>query len=201
MLSSVSVLRGVLGDRAGADAAHAEAATIREELGLDPVEFRRAYMEYALDDFPAAIRFAREAAADLERRGDTGQRSTMLAFEAWILALMGEDDDAVRVAAEARQLTSPDDAVSQILWRTAEGVVLARRGEASAADRISLEAVTIAGDTDSLDAGTAWHSRALVLSILGRGPESSDAARQARALYEAKGWVNAVRRIEALIIE
>ncbi|HEV2006205.1 MAG TPA: adenylate/guanylate cyclase domain-containing protein, partial [Candidatus Limnocylindrales bacterium] len=126
MLSSVAVLRGVLGDRPGADAAHVEAAAIREELGLQPAEFRRAYMEYALDDFPAAIRFARAAAVDLERRGDTGQRSTILALEGWILALMGEDDEAARLAAESRQLTAPDDAVSQILWRTAESVVLAR---------------------------------------------------------------------------
>jgi class 3 adenylate cyclase len=200
MLATVAVLRGVLGDRPGADAAYAESATIREELGLQPVEFRRAYMEYALDDFPAAIRFARAAAADLERRGDTGQRSTMLGLEAWILALMG-DDEAARVAAEARRLTAPDDAVSQILWRSAESLVLARRGTAEDADRVSLEAVAVADTTDSLDAGTAWHARAIVLSLLGRGREASQAAAQARALYVAKGSVNAVRRVEAMITE
>ena len=47
-------------------------------------------MQFALDDFPRRLPLARETAAELERRGDTGQRSTMVGLEAWILALTGE---------------------------------------------------------------------------------------------------------------
>ncbi len=199
MLTCTAVLRAVLGDGSGAKAAHAEAMAIREELGLEPNEFRHAYLEYALDDFSTAVHFARVAAADLERRGDTGQRSTMVGLEAWILALMGEDDKAAVAAAESRRLTAPDDAVSQILWRAGEAVVLARRGQAADADRLSLEGVAVAADTDSMDAGTAWEARALVLSILGRGKDAAEAAVRARELYVAKGSVNALRRVEAMI--
>jgi hypothetical protein len=158
-------------------------------------------MAYALDDLADAARLARAEAVELERRGDTGQRSTMVGFESWIHALMGNDDDALRCAAESRALGAQDDAVTQILWRVGEGVALARHGQAADADRVTQEAVDVAADTDSMDAGTAWFARALVLSTLGRGPESSEAARRAAAIYEAKGSVNALRRAEALITQ
>ncbi len=201
MLSSMAVLRAVLGDRPGAEAAHADAASIREELGRPKSEFKHAYIEYALDDFTAALPLVRAEAADLERRGDTGQRSTMVGLEAWILSLMGDDDGALRAATESRRLAAPDDAVSQLLWRAAEGVALARRGQAADADRVTAESVAIAEATDSMDAGTAWFARAQTLWILGRPAEATDAARRARAAYAAKGSVNALRRVDALLGE
>jgi len=199
LLSSMAVLRAIAGDREGAEPAEVEAAAIRQELGARRSEFRHAYMAYALDDLPDAARLARAEAVELERMGDTGQRSTMVGLEAWIHALLGNDDDALRCAAESKALGAPDDAVTQILWRVGQGVALARRGQAADADRVTQEAVDIAADTDSMDAGTAWFARALALAILGRAPESSDAAKRAKAMYEAKGSVNALRRAEALI--
>jgi len=199
LLSSIAVLRAIRGDGTGAKAAEAEAAAIRAELGRPPSEFRHAYMEYALDDLPGAIRLTQVEAADLERRGDTGQRSTMVGFEAWMQMLLGNDDAAARCSAESRRLGAPDDAVTQMLWRAAECVVLARRGAAAEADRVSQEAIDIADTTDSLDSGTAWLARAMTLSILGRHAAATDAALHSRGLYAAKGFVNAIRRAEAFI--
>jgi tetratricopeptide (TPR) repeat protein len=201
MLSAISLLRAVLGDRAGADAAHIAGMAIRDDLGSRRSEFRHAYMEYALDDFPAAFEVARSEAADLERRGDTGQRSTMVGLQAWLLTLMGRDDEAARLAEEARQLAAPDDAVSQILWRAAAGVAKARLGLGEEADQITSDAITIAEGTDSMDAGTEWEARARVLSILGRRSEASSAARRALELYTQKGSVNFARRVEKLIAD
>ena len=156
-------------------------------------------MRLALDDLAGALRLARAAADDFERRGDTAMRSTNVGLEAWILALMGEDDAAAaRAADESRRLGSPDDAVTQILWRAASSVVLARRGEAEQADRVSAAGVDIADGTDSFDAGTAWLARAQVLSMLGRESEAREAARRARQVYQAKGYVNGIRRVDAL---
>lgn len=202
MLSTNAVLRGILGDRAAAEAAETEAQSIRDELGHRRSEFRHADMEYALGDFPTALRLARAEAEDLERRGDTGQRSTMVGLAAWLLVLMGDDDEAAHAAAEeSRHLSAPDDAVSQILWRAAEGVVLARRGQAAESELVTSEAIAIADTTDSMDAGSAWLARAHALSISGRPTEATEAARQARGLYAAKGFVNAIRWAEALIVE
>jgi hypothetical protein len=50
-----------------------------------------------------------------------------------------------------------------------------------------------------MDAGTAWLARGWVLSMAGRRGESAEAARRARELYAAKGFVNGIRRIEALL--
>jgi hypothetical protein len=200
MSAGIGLLRAFLGDRPGAEAAQLAATTITDELGQGRSEFLHTYMRYALDDFPDAVRLARIESADLERRGETGQRSTMVGIEAWMLALTGEDDDrAVGAAAESRRLGASDDAVTQIFWRAAECIVLARRGEAEDADRISAEGINVAAGTDSFEAGTAWLARAMVLSILGRRAEATEAARRAREHYAAKGFVNGVRRAEALI--
>ena len=83
--------------------------------------------------------------------------------------------------------------------RGGKSVVLARRGDAEDADRISTEGVAIADGTDSFDAETAWLARALVLSILGRRAEAREAASRSRDLFAAKGFVNGIRRAEALL--
>jgi hypothetical protein len=199
MLSTRGVLLALAGDRRGYEAAIGEATAIRTELGLPSLVFRTAYAEYGLDDLPAAVQASRAAAADLEQRGETGARSTMLGLASWALVLQGLDDEALEAAAEARRLGAEDDAVTQIQWRAATSVAVARRGEATEADRLSLEALEIAGDTDSIDAATAWLARSITLSLLGRARESSDAARNARDIAAAKGSVNVVRRAEALM--
>jgi hypothetical protein len=201
MLSTLAVLRAMADDREGYETAIGEAMAIRAELGLPPTaaRFRAAYSEYSLDDFTVAIRRAREAAADLETRGDTGARSTMLGLRAWIHALLGDDAEARAAAAESRRLGAEDDAVTQMLWRAAEAVALAREGDAAGADRISQEAIAIAADTDSIDAATVWMSRSLVLAASGQPAEATAAAHRARDVAAAKGMASVVRRAERLI--
>ena len=198
LLSSISVLRAIVGDRPGAERASQESAAIREELGLRRIEFRHAYMEYALGDLERALQLTEAASADLEQMGDTGQRSTMVGLGAWIEVLRGNDDEALRLAALSRSLGADDDAVTQILWRAAESVARARRGEAEGADRLGLEAVEIAETTDSLDAGSAWLARAMALKTLGREAEGREAAERARSMFVAIGYLTPVRRVDAL---
>ena len=202
MLAGIGLLRAFLGDRPGAEAAQPE-ATI--DLGRARAEslasssMRTCATRLTTSRTP--LRLARIEAADLERRGETGQRSTMVGLEAWMLALTGEDDDrAARAAAESRRLGALDDAVTQILWRAAECVVLARRGEAEEADRISAE-----GIDDRRSAPTAsrrglpgWRGPTSCPSSAAAA-EATEAARRAREHYAAKGFVNGIRRAEALI--
>ncbi len=77
--------------------------------------------------------------------------------------------------------------------------MLARRGDSEEADRISADGVAIAEGTDSFDAGTAWLARGQVLLLQGRKAEARDAARRSREIYAAKGFVNGIRRAEALL--
>jgi hypothetical protein len=199
MLGAIAVMRALVNDREGAEQAEADAASIRQELGVRRSEFRHTYMAYALADLADAARLARVEAVELEKMGDTGQRSTMVGFESWIHALLGNDEEALRCADESRALGAPDDAVTQILLRAGESVALARLGRGADADRVSSEGVEIAAGTDSMDTGTAWEARATTLSILGRTDEARVAAERARVHYTARGSVTPLRRIEALI--
>jgi tetratricopeptide (TPR) repeat protein len=199
LLQAAGLLRAFLGDAPGAEAGQAEATAIWEELGQRPNEFRHAFARYALGDFDRALVVAQGQIDDLERRGETGMRSTMVGLQAWILTLQGRDDEADRAAGEARRLGAPDDAVTQMFSHAAAGVILARRGESEEADRISTEGVQVADTTDAVDAGMAWLARAEVLSILGRRAEAMDAARRARDLYASKGWLMGIQRAEALL--
>jgi hypothetical protein len=201
MLSSISTLRALLGDQQGWGAADAESAAIYSELGEVPSKFRRAFARYALDDLPGALAMAREEAADLERRGDTGQRSTMVALEAWILALKREPEAAVRAAEQARELGAPDDATTQIMWRSAAGIAESQLGHPDTADLLTTEAVALAAETDSMDDADAWEARAHVLRALGRRPEMLEAASRARELHAAKGAVNLIRRVDQLLAD
>jgi hypothetical protein len=75
-------------------------------------------------------------------------------------------------------------------------VVHARWGQHATADRLTLEALAVAAPTDAIAMADAWLSRAEALALAGRASESADAAREAGALYAAKGFVNAVRWAE-----
>jgi class 3 adenylate cyclase/tetratricopeptide (TPR) repeat protein len=199
LIQAMAFLRAVLGDGRGAEAGQLEAQAIWDELGQPPNEFRHAWARYVLDDLDGALVLAQAQSDQLERRGDTGQRSTMVGLQAWILALQGRDEEADRAAEESQRLGAPDDAVTQMLWRESKGLVLARRGDLEEADRLTRECVEIADGTDSMDAGTAWLARAQVLGMMGRHEEANDAARRSKELYTLKGWVGGIRRAEALI--
>jgi class 3 adenylate cyclase len=199
ILSAISMLRGMLGNRAAADAAEAESVAITTELGERTNRFREAFKEWALDDVPAALDAARLEAAALEGLGETGQRSTITALQGWILALEGESQEALRLGELGRELGAPDDAITQMLWRLAVGLALGQLGDLAEADRLTAEALDVAARTDSLSAADAWEARARVLWLLGRREEMLEAAARARELYAQKGSVNFIRRLDEFL--
>jgi len=201
LLSGISLLHGLLGDRASAEAADAEAQAVATELGNRHIWFRWAFTAYGLGDIPAALEAARMEAARLAAMSETGTRSTMVAFQAWLLALIGEAEQAVAMAEEARKIGAVDDAVTQIIWRAAAGMAQGQLGRLDEADRLTAEAVEVAAHTDSLSSADAWEARARVLAMLGRRPEMLDAAAKARELHVAKGSVNFVRRLDRFLAE
>jgi class 3 adenylate cyclase len=201
MLSAAAMLHGILGDRGAAEAAETEARAVAIELGYRRQWFRWAFTEYALDNMPGAIEATRAEATALAELGETGQRSTILALQGWLLALTGDNEGAMRVAEEGRQLGSVDDAVTQILWRIAEGLAQAQLGNLEEADRLSVAALAVAAKTDSLSAADAWEARARVLALLGRRSEMLEAAAKARELHVAKGAVNFISRLDRFLAE
>jgi tetratricopeptide (TPR) repeat protein len=201
MLSGAATLHGILDDRAAAEASESESRAVATELGYRRQWFRWAFTEYALDNVQAALDAMRQEVAALEALGETGQRSTMIGLQAWLLALSGENDAAVQLAEQARQLGSPDDAVTQILWQAAAGLAQGQLGSFEEADRLTAGAVEIATGTDSLSAADAWEARARVLAMLGRRSEMLEAAAKARELHVAKGAVNFISRVDRFLAE
>jgi len=201
LLSGMALDYGFLGDRAGAEAADAEAQAIATELGTRRQWFRWAFTMYALGDIPAALDAARAEAAALAAMGETGTRSTMVGVEAWMLALSGDSEAALRAADESRQLGAVDDAVTQILWQASAGLAHGQLGNLEEADRLSAGAVAEAAETDSLTAADAWEGRARVLAMLGRRSEMLEAAAKARELHVAKGAVNFISRLDRFLAE
>jgi class 3 adenylate cyclase len=199
MYSAISLLRAIMGDRAGSDAAWAEEQAIEHELGDRPRFFRRAFAEHALDNFATALEQAEAESAHLAAVGDTGQRSTMQALIAWIHALQGNSQLALEATEESRMLGAPDDAETQIQWRAAAGLARAQLGEFDEADRLTTEAIEAGATTDAATVGRAWEARMRVLGAAGRQPEMLEAAARARAIYKAKGVVNSLRRLDEFL--
>jgi class 3 adenylate cyclase len=199
MVSAVACLRAMAGDRAGADVAFAEQEAIGRDYGDRTRLFRRAFGEYWLDNFPGAMAAARTEATFLEASGDTGERSTLEALIAWIHALRGENEDALRTAEASRNLGAIDDAETQLQWRSAAGIARAQLGELEEADVLTAEAIAVAATTDANSAGRAWEARMRVLALAGRRAEMLEAADRARAIYAAKGVVNSLRRLEEFL--
>ena len=161
--------------------------------------FRWSFALYALGNLPEALAASRDESAYLETAGETGQRSTMLSFQGWLLALMGQHEEALRVAEEGRRTGAPDDAVTQMIWRNAAGLANAELGNLAEADRITAEGIAVAERTDSLSAADAWEARARVLAIVGRADEMRRAAERARELHARKGSVHFLRRLDEFL--
>jgi tetratricopeptide (TPR) repeat protein len=109
---------------------------------------------------------------------------------------VGRLDDAERWAARAAELGSSDDASTQMLWRDAQALVEAERGNHAEAERLAVEAVQIGERTEALQAqADTYADLGEVLTLAGRREQAAEALEQALARYEAKecvvraGWM------------
>jgi tetratricopeptide (TPR) repeat protein len=87
-------------------------------------------------------------------------------------------------------------------WGPARAKLLARRGDATAADALARESVAIWAERDNL----LWHGYALmdlaeVVRLAGRAEEAVSVVEQAVALFERKGIVPAAEAARSLLAE
>jgi class 3 adenylate cyclase/tetratricopeptide (TPR) repeat protein len=144
----------------------------------------------------------RAAAEVLERAGEQGLLSTVAALLAEVLYRLGRDEEAVEWTQQSERVTSPEDVLSQAFWRTIRAKVLARRGEAEEALRLSAEGVESIHRSDHLPAiGNCLSDHAEVLRLLGRDDEARPVLEEALAIYERKGIIPSIQRTRALLAE
>jgi tetratricopeptide (TPR) repeat protein len=166
----------------------------QEEFRHVQAEFAWLFEELAGDPLAAAA--AGEACcAILEERGDRGLLSTTAPRLARVLCQLGRLDDAEDWANKGRQLGDEDDAWTQMVWRQAEALITARRGQRDEAIQLAREALAIALGTDVLDyQGDAYFDLAEVLTLMDNPSGAAEAYEQALERYERKGNILSAKR-------
>jgi ATP/maltotriose-dependent transcriptional regulator MalT len=198
--STLAGLLAMQGDFEEARKLWAAASDEYEELGLG---YRRAVrstiaadIEALAGDEEAAERELRSGYETLKQMGETGARAVIAAYLADCLARMERDDEATGFAEIAADLAAADDLVPQVLCRSVQAKVLARRGEAERAEKLAREAAAMVETTDfpDLQAQTLV-SLAEVLEYAGTTEEARSLVDRAHALYTKKENVAALRRM------
>ena len=185
------------------DEARAEAARARDlwaELG-DPSArvvtcLATGELERLLGRADLAEQSFRDGVVLLDRLGETGYNSTMLASLAMALCDQERFDEAEEVARRSEQLTADGDFASEAGWREAKAQVLSSRGDHEAAIGIADQALGYVEVTDYIGMiGEAHEVRGRVLAAAGRAGEARAANHAALELFERKGIIPSIARI------
>src|SRR5207247_3753227 len=102
------------------------------ELGLNIYAANTAQEAFVVEmlagDATAAARTLRAGYEALEQMGERGFLSTIAGMLAHVLCALGEYNEAEQFSRAAESLAAPDDALSQLLWRSGRAKVCAHRG-------------------------------------------------------------------------
>jgi tetratricopeptide (TPR) repeat protein len=158
-----------------------------------------AIVEFLAADPAAAEGRLRWGVAELQRMGVTTTRANLAALLAQAAHAQGRHEEALEWS-EAGERAAPDDLYPQVLWRSARAKALARLGRADEGERLAVEAVGLAEQTDFLNVrADALVDLAEVLRERGRAADAKASVRAALELYERKGnLVSAARARETL---
>jgi tetratricopeptide (TPR) repeat protein len=144
----------------------------------------------------------RAGAELLNTAGERAWLSTVAAVLAEVLVRLERDHEAEEWTWRSEQAASPEDALSQAMWRSTRAKVLARRGEAEAAVRLAAEAVEQARRGDNLHLlGDCLSGQAEVLRRLDRVDEARPFLEQALTAYARKGILPSIERTRMLLAE
>jgi class 3 adenylate cyclase/tetratricopeptide (TPR) repeat protein len=134
----------------------------------------------------------------LERMGDRAFRSTTAGYLAHAIYAQGRYEEASRFTRLSEELAAPDDVLTQILWRSARGKILAGQGRLDDAERLGREAVSLAELTDFVNTqAEAFVDLAQILHGAGRLRGASAAVTRGLELFERKGNTAAAGKTRA----
>ncbi|MGN6378270.1 MAG: AAA family ATPase [Gaiellales bacterium] len=154
-----------------------------------------AEMEGDMDTALAELAWSIER---LEAEGQRGLVSTLRGLEAIFRARVGRWDEAAESARLGRERSHPDDLDSEAVWRWAEALVTAHRGDAAGGLALLREAIAIIDRTDEV---MFQANIRMALADMLEGQGDADAARaaaqEALELYRAKESAPSVARAQA----
>ena len=160
------------------------------------------FVETLAGDPASAVGTLRASYATLEELGERGFLSTIAGFLAHALYALGEVEEADRFSRAGEAAATPDDVLSQVLWRTARAKVRAESGDAEGAEALAREAVRMAEATELVNTqGDALLDLASVLAHDSRRTDALAAAEEAARRFEQKGNRPSLARARALARE
>jgi class 3 adenylate cyclase/tetratricopeptide (TPR) repeat protein len=173
-----------------------QARELFREQGGEWGEYALASVATIAGDSAAACEHLRTTCDWLEatrQNAFLGSQASLLGLE---LCRLGRYDEAEARARQTRELSDPEDFMSQALWRQAQSLVVSHRGDHIAAERLAREAVDYVGRTDGLVfQGNALSNLGQILLAAGRTEEAADSLRQALERYERKRSIPLARRV------
>jgi class 3 adenylate cyclase/tetratricopeptide (TPR) repeat protein len=174
---------------------------MESELGSG--QFRAsAYIEFLAGDLAAAERDLRAAVEILERQGDKGHLASVAPDLALVLIAGEREREALPFIELAEASMIEDDVDAQVRARAAKSIVLCRRGDTDAAERLARDAVARAWVTDySVLRALSLEALAEVLHAAGRSAEAADALSRAITTHEKKGNIVSAEADRRLLAE
>jgi tetratricopeptide (TPR) repeat protein len=139
-----------------------------------------------LDELVERLRESYEA---LSVAGDKGSMSTVAANLATALYERGEHEEAERFSIVSEEAGSADDVVTQVGWRTARAMLVARRGQTEEGEALARDALSRALASEYFESmAEAYLSLGEVLKLDGRPEEARAAFEAALDILEQKGF-------------
>jgi class 3 adenylate cyclase/tetratricopeptide (TPR) repeat protein len=158
-----------------------------------------AFVEQLEGDLDAALRELLEGFEQLTSLGEHAFASTNAAFVAEVYGIRGEDDEAAKWVAVARELSPEGDLATLFKADMIEAVLVSRRGQHDAAKRLGRNVVAQAETTDFWDLrGEAHEALAEILAGAGELEEARVAQETAARIYDEKGSVVSAARARAV---
>jgi class 3 adenylate cyclase/predicted ATPase len=203
-LRALAHMHGMTGDFAAARDEYRRARTTLEQFGW---RFQASLgsmvsgpVELLAGDPVAAEAELRTDYQTLGRLGDRNYISTVAGYLAQALYQQGRFDEAGEFATISREVADADDIATQVLWRSVNAKVLARRGLLKEANGLAREAVELSrAEDDPIDQANAQMDLGEVLLLAGDAGAAAQAVDAALRLYESKGnLVSALSAVQLL---
>jgi tetratricopeptide (TPR) repeat protein len=196
---ALAVLKAMQGEFDESRTLVARDRAILEELGLR-LQAAAAVEGYGMVELLAgdperAERELRRGYETLEQMGESPALANVTALLAQALYAAGRYSEALRFSEISQEASAEDDLSAQIQWRGSRAKVLARRRRRKKAEKLAVEAVVLAQQTDFLNQhGDALLDLAEVRRLDGRTAEARRPAAEAVRLYEQKGNIVSAAR-------
>jgi tetratricopeptide (TPR) repeat protein len=202
--AALAQLRAMRADYDAAQSLFEEARQTAHDLGqsilVAQLAMDGAEVELRAGNPARAEEILRDAAALLERLGDTYYLATVSSMLGRALLELGRTEEASVQSERAAEMAADDDVDAQARWRGVRSAILVATGASDEAVEVARRGVAIARGADfPLVTALALGDLATALLNAGQGDEARTVRDEALAIYEAKGDRASIEKLTATL--